>query len=244
MPRSEEFKARDFPSRPQTTCPRFLSYEPDSYGTLSLVEVVRNPRSTRADAIAAAKELSTRSIAAVPEESISDIITNRLLRAEARVEIIQLLTDRSLSQFKYDYLEAVLHDPNERVAELAGIAYYEWAEDDQEVEKFLLALLKESSHAALRTRSARALKNMGPQYLSEMIEQLKHEKSASAAYALCEALVDYRTPESIEALNEIANNIERSFVTDSYLGDDRRIRSEDVRAFCIKPLESMVVAPF
>ncbi len=219
------------------------TYDVSSYGTGALMEVIRSPRSTRTDALAAAHEIRNRSIANVPEDHIVDVITNSTLRASARSEFIAVLTERSLPQFRDAYRFAALNDPDPDVSAKAGIAYYEWAETPEEQVEFLLAALARP-HANMRTRAAIALNNFGPQYLDALLAQLERETSASAAYAICEALSDYRTQEAIDALNNIANDVERVFEADAHLDGDRRIRAEDVRSFAVGALESMVVAPY
>lgn len=214
------------------------TYAPSSYGTPALFRVLRDSSSTRADAVAAARELRTRNLSAIPDDVISDVIINKTLRAEARIEFIEGLTERSLHQFKLDYLEAALGDPDPRVAQVAGVAYYEWADTTEEQEAFLLVLLRESPHAVMRARAAQALRNMEHQYLGDLLARLQVETSASVAYAICEALADYRTQEAIDMLNEIANDVGREFTTDALLDGGQRIRAEDVRALAVKTVES------
>lgn len=220
------------------------TFDPSTYGTSALIKVVRDSSATKTDAFVAARELRSRSIASVPDDHFSDIITNKDLRPEARVEVIEMLSEKSLPQFKDDYFDTALSDANSRVAEAAGMAYYPWAEDLNEKELFLLTVLKDSVHANLRTRAAQALKGLGPNYLADLIKRLEMETSASAAYAICEALADYQTEESIGALGKIANDVERKFDADSHLGDANKIDADGVRMFCVKALESMTIAPY
>lgn len=220
------------------------TFQPASYGSAALVGVIRDPSSTRMDALVAARELRNRSIASIPEEHFIDIITNRTLQTDARAEVLDLLTSKSLPQFKEAYRTTALGDPQDRVAELAGVAFFEWAEEGAEKETFLLAVLNDSPHAVMRTRAAIALRNLGPQYIEDLLRQLSKETSASAAYAICEALADYRTDDAVTALEEIANNVERKFNEDAFLADGRKINSDAVRAFCVAALESMSSQPY
>lgn len=214
------------------------TFDPQSYGTIALVGVIKDSSSTRMDALVSARELKNRSIASIPEADFIQIITNDALQPEARVEVIDLLSSKGLAQYKESYRTAALGDPDSAVAERAGMAYYEWAGEGEEKETFLLTALKDSPHPVMRTRAAIALRGLGPKFLEPLLEQVKKEESASAVYAICEALGDYQTPEALAALEAIANDIEKEYDTDNHLGDGKEIDSNAVRAFCVKALES------
>jgi hypothetical protein len=213
------------------------SFDAQTYGTGALIAVLRSPSSTRADALAAARELRNRNLAAIPEEDIMDVITNPELRSQARAEFISILAERNLEQFKDVFLETALNDPYAEVAEAAGTAYFAWAFSPDEQSAFLAQALQ-NRHANMRTRAAIGLKEFSPLFLDELLEQLEVETSASAALAIAESLSEFNDDRALEALRHLADDVHRPFTPDRHLTGEDRIRAEDVRAFAVRFVES------
>lgn len=212
------------------------SLNPSTYGTNALVDLLAKEDISGSDGVTIAKELRSRNIEEIDRKTLCGIPSRKALASEARVEIIKTLEGKEIVECADILRELAIKDADPDVAVAAGVAYYSLIVSDEEKISFLKESLT-SSHAQSRMRAAKALKRFGSDSEDSLIESLSKETSASAAYAMCEALADFATGKSITALEKLANDLTRDFESDKFPPTNSKISSDMLRIFVVKTVE-------
>ncbi len=212
------------------------SYDPKSYGTEALMQVIRQPSVSRRDGVSAAEELAHRTL--TPEQGAQLL---ELLKLNRHSEInIALL--KTMSSHNMDYLldDMIAYQPRARDPETAAEAaafIYQYIYDDVDRFEFMESLLLQSPHPNVRARAARVLASFNEMSEDAFILALGKEKSASVAMVMCQSLHSAGTEKSIAVLHAVANDVNRVFETDAFLGE--RATSVTVRAAAVQALEAL-----
>ncbi len=213
------------------------SFDPSTYGTTALKQVIRNPEVSRRDGVAAAEELATRTLGVEDGYELFELMKLNK-HSSITVALLQTIAKQNMGYLRNDLQshQADIRDPD-TAAESASTVY-QFIHDDAEKFEFMKNLLLNSSHANVRARAVRVLSSYNEEAEDAFIAALEHETSASAATAMCEALQKFGTPKSLTIINKIANDIHRVYVADNVLGE--RATAETVRAAAVRAHESFV----
>ena len=215
------------------------NYNPASYGTQALIDMLSKQQPPRSDAVAAAVELRNRNLQSIDIASLCEIASREQTHADARVVFIKTLEIKECFECTTHLRDVALSDDSDEVAVAASTTYYRFAESDKEKIAFLTEALTSSPHAIIRMRAAKAMKCFGGQVESVLLEQLNKETSASAALAICETLADFAAPDGIALLATVANDVNRKFESDSFPPRNIKVKSDDVRVFAVRTIEGL-----
>jgi len=211
------------------------TYDPSTYGTAALLDTVRSGQSSASDAEAAAQELGKRKLSEADGYALIGALKGQQHR-KARVAILQTITTHKMTFLFKDLAVYSLKVPDAETGVEAAMAVVALAPGADTVLAYSKAMLVKAQFAEVRARAARLIvtsfaDNAEPLF----IKAVENEKSASAATFMCEYLAQKGSAESADILNRIANDVNRIYETDSYLGT--KTTSETVRGAAVRGSE-------
>ncbi len=212
------------------------SYEPSTYGTEALKKVIKDPAVSKRDGVAAAEALAGRKLNAKDGAELLELL--KLNRHSAiNVALLQTMVKQDMIYLRDDLkaCQPQAIDPD-TAAELAATVY-SFIEDDNDRFEFMKGLLLGSQHANVRARAVRVLSSYKERSEDAFITALEKESSASAAAVMCGALGEFGSAKSEKILDTVANEVNRSYVSDSTLGE--KATAETVRAAAVKAQEAL-----
>lgn len=213
------------------------SFAPATYGTDALLEVIEDPDHSKADAVAAATQLSSRALTDAHCTRLVSALKNQM---SEKVEVAVLKTiaaqqmDESLKDLISFFPTAV---GPESSAEAASVIMTFLPSDNHRF-GFMAKYGIRSVQPNVRARAAKYLASFGERSVPIWISALKTETSASAALAMCEGLHKFGGNDAFPPLQTIQNDVERIFKTDAHLGEEK-VTSDMVRAAAVKAVEDL-----
>lgn len=213
------------------------SYDPASYGTKALLETVSSANSTGSDAAAAAQELANRRL--TPEEGMQLFNALKTQKKEkVRIAILQTIAQKQLTYLRNPVAAYALKAPDDDTGVEAAVTAVALTSDPEEALKMSAAFLLKGPYAAQRARAARLVATTFPEAAEKLfVRALKTETSASAATLMCEFLAQKGTPDCLATLEGIANDVEKKYEADKWLGV--KTDSDSVRAAAVRGVERL-----
>ncbi len=212
------------------------SFAPSTYGTEALKNVLRDPMHTRRDGVASAKELQTRTLSEKDGRELLAFVRTSP-HTSVKVDLLKTMSTRQMAYLKPDLLKFLSKSGNAQVTAECVATISSFIDDDDELLAFMSSLLLNSPHPNVRARSARLLSSFGKEAEGVFIQSLKKETSASAATVMCETLHKIGSEACFPILQQIANDVDRPFEPDSYLG--KRANAATVRATAVVTVETI-----
>jgi plasmid stability protein len=212
------------------------TYDPSTYGTAALFALLENNESSRADAVAAATELSKRSLTKDDAKRLVQIL--KTIRDEkVELAILGTIEARNLTFLLTDLVRFFpdASGPDSSAATAAIIVQY------MPNDKYLFLFMKKhaicSEHANVRARAAKFLSSYGADAVPILVSAISKERSASAAMAMVDGLRDFGDQTGHKTLIDIQNDVARVYETDAHLGI--KVTGDMVRAAAVRAVETM-----
>lgn len=213
------------------------SYEPASYGTKALLNMVASSESTGSDAAAAAKELATRRLTEEDGQQLFEALQNQQ-KEKVRVAILKTIAAKQLDYLREPVASYALTAPDEDTAVEASVTAIALTTEPSDALKSAAAFLLKGKFAAQRARAAKLIATSFPEYAERLfVRALEKETSASAATLMCEYLAQKGSPSCLPTLEDIANDVGKKYQADKWLGV--KTDSESVRAAAVRGVERL-----
>lgn len=205
-------------------------------GNQALLKTVENAEQLK-EARNAARTLGTR-ILDDNEKRQMFTLFNKHRGRNVDIALIQSLVKSDARLLKDDITECLFVEKDPDVAVELAKAFLAFSEDDKKIFQVMTKLLAENKHNVIRFKAAKHLGNNYPEKsINSFADALKKEESSSVAELLCRILNAYGTKDQLNAVEDVANDTSRIFVTDKYGG--KKMNAQKVRVSAVKAVESI-----
>jgi hypothetical protein len=215
---------------------RGSSFDPSSYGTEALKTVIRDPGSNHRDAAAAARTLASRPLQA---NDIEDVMALLTLDRDPRVNTALIGVMRTAnSSFLRDEL---VNFSTQTTDPITALELHQLLVSFPETNKrdYYMGQLENSRFASVRSDSVRSLADVFDDEIEDLfIKILENEQHAGAAADICAILFEIGTAKSLPMLDQIANDINRSFVKGN-MADGSAADAAAVRRYAIQAADAI-----
>jgi hypothetical protein len=213
------------------------TYDPETYGTGALIEVLLEPKRSEADAMLAARTLAGRSMGKPDGMALMRAVRIQPYE-QVRLEVLNTIGTHQLSYLYPHLMSYVLEAEEPQTAVRALDAAASILKQDDPLYEDLSRLLLTAQKPEIRARAGMQLTKRFPYEAEpELIKSLETETSASVAAMLTEYLSQKGTKASLPVLETVSNDINRVYVEDSFLG--KTFTADAVRGGAVKGVQRL-----